>query len=66
MLTRQPIDENSLKDDFNITKTMHRHIIYNNLKKSSKEYEKKLKNKDNNKMEYEAKELKECETCTIY
>ena len=66
MLTRQPIDENSLKEDFNITKTMHRHIIYNNLKKSSKEYEKKLKNKDNNKMEYETKELKECETCTIY
>lgn len=66
MLTRQPIDENSLKEEFNITKTLHRHIIYNNLKKLSKEYEKKLKNKDNNIMEYEAKELKECGTCNIY
>ena len=66
MLTRQPIDENSLKEDFNITKTLHKHIIYNNLKKSSKEYEKKLKNKNNNEMEFESKELKECETCNIY
>ena len=65
MLTRQPIDENSLKEDFKITKTLHRYIIYNNLKKKSKEYEKKLKDKNNNKMEYETKELKECETCNI-
>ena len=64
MLTKQPIDENGLEEDFNITKKIHKNIIYNNLKKLSKEYEKKLKNKD--KLEYEAKELKECETCNIY
>lgn len=66
MLTRQPINESNLKEDFNITKIGHRLCIYNNLINWSKVYEKKLKNKDNNQMEYEAKELRGCESCNIY
>ena len=66
MFTRQPIDENSLKEDFNIGKKGHRLFLYNSLIKESKEYKKKLRKRGNTAMIYDEASLKACEPCIIY
>ena len=66
MLTRQPINERILEEDFNIENPNHRAFLYYNLRNWSKKYEKKLKIQEKNKIEYEGSSLNECEVCTIY
>ena len=66
MFTRQPIDENILKEDFNIGKKGHRLFLYNSLIKESKEYKKKLRKRGNTAMIYDEASLKACEPCIIY
>jgi hypothetical protein len=66
MITRQPINQEMLKNEFNIEKRMHRLFLYNNLLKGSKEYVGNLKRKNKSDMIYDGKFLKECEPCVIY
>lgn len=66
MLTRQPINERILEEDFNIENPNHRAFLCYKLRNWSKKYEKKLKIQDNNKIEYEGSLFNECEVCAIY
>ena len=66
MITRQPINEEMLKNEFNIEKKGHRLFLYNNLVQGSKEYVGNLKNKNKTNMVFDGKALKECEPCVIY
>ena len=66
MLTKQPIDENSLNEDFNIDKIGHRILIYNSLIKESNDYKNTLKNKEDTSKVYDAPFKKECDSCIIF
>ena len=66
MLTRQPINENILEEDFNIENQSHRAFLYFKLRNWSKKYEKKLKIQESRKIKYEGSSLNECEECVIY
>jgi hypothetical protein len=66
MLTRQPITERILEEDFNIENQSHRTFLYYSLRIWSKKYENKLEIQENNKIAYEGSSLNECEVCTIY
>ena len=66
MLTRQPINEEILKNELKIEKKGHRLILYNNLVNRSKDYAKSLKNKVHTKTIYDGPALKSCEPCCIY
>lgn len=67
MLTRQPINERILEEDFNIENPNHRIFLCYNLRNWSKKYEKKLKIQENNKIVYEgSSSFNECEVCVIY
>ena len=66
MLTRQPITEENLNEDFKIGKIGHRLLILNNLIQGSKEYSKHLRPKNNSKLSFDGDFMKACEPCCIY
>ena len=66
MLTRSPLKEEDLKNEFNIEKKGHILFLYNNLLNGSKEYIKKLRSKGNFRMMYDGTTLNSCESCCIY
>jgi len=66
MLTRQPINENILEEDFNIENPSHRLFLIYNLKNLSKKYGKRLKIQENNQLAYEGSLLNECQECAIF
>ena len=66
MITREPIKEETLKEELNIEKKGHRFIIYNNLINGSKEYVKKLRPKGKSMAIYDGPFLNSCEPCCIY
>ena len=63
MMTREPINEEILKEEFNIEKTGHRLIIYNNLITGCKNYVKTLRKRGNPKTIYDGPFLKACDCC---
>ena len=66
MITREPINEETLQEELNIEKKGHRLIIYNNLINGSKGYVKKLRTKGKSLAMYDGQLLNSCEPCCIY
>ena len=66
MITRHPLKEDDLKNEFKIEKRGHKLLLYNNLVNGSKEYIKKLRSKGHSNMVYDGASLNSCEPCSIY
>ena len=66
MLTRSPLKEEDLKNEFNIEKKGHILFLYNNLLNGSKKKNKKLRSKGNYRIMYDGTTLNSCESCRIY